>query len=72
MARRPVGRQNTTAEGLPTSIEPGDWCFIARGVMLHHVNLGPETATVRTALTPATTGPAYFRGLGRILNIARG
>ncbi|WP_210522009.1 cupin domain-containing protein [Hymenobacter terricola] len=61
------GTMTTTVGGLPRTIGPGEQCFIARGVVHHHANLGAETATLLTVLTPATIGPAYFRELSTLL-----
>ena len=62
-----AGTMTTTVGGLSQSIGPGERCFIARGVVHHHANLGTETATLLTVLTPATIGPAYFRELAVLL-----
>ena len=62
-----AGTMSTTIGGLAQDVGPGDQCFIARGVVHHHANLGTETATLLTVLTPATIGPAYFRELGALL-----
>jgi len=58
---------STTIGGLVQDVGTGDQCFIPRGVVHHHTNLGTETATLLTVLTPATIGPAYFRELGALL-----
>jgi quercetin dioxygenase-like cupin family protein len=62
-----AGTMSTTVGGVAQAIGPGDRCFIPRGVVHHHANLGTETATLLTVLTPATIGPAYFRELGALL-----
>lgn len=62
-----AGTMTTTVAGRVRTLQPGDSCFIPRGVVHHHTNLGPDTATVLTVLTPATIGPAYFRELGALL-----
>ncbi|GAA3971677.1 cupin domain-containing protein [Hymenobacter antarcticus] len=62
-----AGTMSTTIGGLVQDIGPGDQCFIPRGVVHHHANLGTETATLLTVLTPATIGPAYFREFGALL-----
>jgi quercetin dioxygenase-like cupin family protein len=62
-----AGTMSTTVGGLGQAIGPGDRCFIPRGVAHHHANLGTETATLLTVLTPATIGPSYFRELGALL-----
>lgn len=62
-----AGTMTTTVAGQVRQLGPGDSCFIPRGVVHHHTNLGAETATVLTVLTPAHIGPAYFRELGALL-----
>jgi len=62
-----AGSMTTTVAGQVRQLGPGESCFIPRGVVHHHTNLGSETATVLTVLTPATIGPAYFRELGALL-----
>ena len=49
------------------AVGPGDQVFVPRGTVHHHTNLGSETATVLTVLTPANIGPAYFRELAALL-----
>ena len=62
-----AGTMTTTVSGMVRPIGPGEQCFIPRGVVHHHANHGPDTATLLTVLTPATIGPAYFRELGALL-----
>ena len=62
-----VGTMTTTMGGKTHTLEPGDRCFIPRGVVHHHANQGTVTATLLTVLTPATIGPAYFRELAALL-----
>ena len=62
-----AGSMTTTVAGQGRTLGAGDSCFIPRGVVHHHANLGTETATLLTVLTPAYIGPAYFRELGALL-----
>jgi quercetin dioxygenase-like cupin family protein len=62
-----AGTMTTTVNGVVRSLGPGAQCFIPRGMVHQHTNIGTETATVLTVLTPATIGPAYFRELGALL-----
>lgn len=62
-----AGSMTTTVAGQVRALGVGESCFIPRGTVHHHANLGPETATVLTVLTPARIGPAYFRALSVLL-----
>jgi quercetin dioxygenase-like cupin family protein len=63
-------------EGRPTQLigtetrelQPGDYCFIKRGVVHGFNNLHNETAKALCTLSPASIGPAYFREIAQVIN----
>ena len=63
-------------EGRPTQLigtetrelQPGDYCFIKRGVVHGFNNLHNETARALCTLSPASIGPAYFREIAQVIN----
>ena len=61
------GTLSSIVNGQAITIGPGDKCFIPRGQVHYHDNLGTETARVLCVLTPASIGPQYFRDLKAIM-----
>jgi quercetin dioxygenase-like cupin family protein len=55
------GTLSSIVDGEKIAINPGDYCFITRGQVHYHDNLGTTTAKVLCTLTPASIGPQYFR-----------
>jgi quercetin dioxygenase-like cupin family protein len=49
-------------------LQPGDHCFIKRGVVHGFNNLHDKAARVLCTLSPASIGPAYFREIAAVLN----
>jgi quercetin dioxygenase-like cupin family protein len=49
-------------------LQPGDNCFVKRGVVHGFNNLHNETARVLCTLSPASIGPAYFREIAAVIN----
>jgi quercetin dioxygenase-like cupin family protein len=49
-------------------LQPGDHCFIRRGVVHGFNNLHDKTARAFCTLTPASIGPAYFREIAAVIN----
>lgn len=54
-------------DGAPIALGSGDQCFIARGVVHHFVNNGPEPTRTLSVVTPALLGPGYFRDIAALL-----
>jgi quercetin dioxygenase-like cupin family protein len=55
------GILTSIVDGKEISTQPGDYCFIPRGIVHHHDNKGSVPAKTLCVLTPASIGPAYFR-----------
>ena len=53
-----------TVNGQPVDIAAGDSCFIARGAVHGFNNLKPANAKALAVVTPALTGPEFFRENG--------
>jgi quercetin dioxygenase-like cupin family protein len=49
-------------------MNPGDKCFIKRGVVHGFDNLHDKPARVLYTLSPALIGPAYFREIAAVIN----
>ena len=49
-------------------LQPGDKCFVKRGLVHGFTNLHNKTARVLCTLTPASIGPAYFREIAAVIN----
>jgi quercetin dioxygenase-like cupin family protein len=49
-------------------LQPGDKCFIKKGIVHGFNNLHNQTARVLCTLSPASIGPAYFREIGAVIN----
>jgi quercetin dioxygenase-like cupin family protein len=49
-------------------LQPGDHCFIKRGVVHGFNNLHDKTVRVLCTLSPASIGPAYFREIAGVIN----
>ena len=50
-------------------LQPGDTCFIKRGVIHGFNNLHDKPARALCTLSPANIGPAYFREIGEVINV---
>jgi quercetin dioxygenase-like cupin family protein len=48
-------------------LQPGDYCFIKRGVVHGFNNLHDKNARVLCTLSPASIGPAYFREIAEVI-----
>jgi quercetin dioxygenase-like cupin family protein len=57
------GTLSSIVNGEHITINPGNKCFIPRGAVHYHDNLGDKDAKVLCVLTPASIGPQYFRDL---------
>src|ERR1700712_4626118 len=49
-------------------LQPGDVCFIKRGVVHGFSNPHDQIAKAFYTLTPASIGPAYFREIAAVVN----
>jgi quercetin dioxygenase-like cupin family protein len=49
-------------------LQPGDHCFIKRGIIHGFNNLHDKTARALCTLSPASIGPAYFREIAAVIN----
>ena len=49
-------------------LQPGDHCFIKRGIVHGFKNLHDKTVSALCTLSPASIGPAYFREIGAVIN----
>ncbi len=61
------GALTFTVNGQPHIIQPGDRCFVPRGVVHHFVNEGTVATRTLTVITPALLGPAYFRDMAALV-----
>jgi quercetin dioxygenase-like cupin family protein len=50
------------------TLQPGESCFIKRGVVHGFNNLHDKPTRVLVTLSPASIGPAYFREVAEVLN----
>ncbi|SFQ19763.1 cupin domain-containing protein [Parafilimonas terrae] len=57
-----------TVDGKITDINPGETCFIPRGVVHGFDNLKQNDAKGLTIITPALLGPVFFREVADIVN----
>lgn len=65
-------RLSWTVDDARFELAPGACLVIPRGAVHRFENLGDETATTLTVVTPGVLGPGYLRELAAVLSAAAG
>jgi len=61
-----------TVDGTPIEVGPGQALCVPRGAVHRFDNLGSEDVKQHAVITPAITGPAYFREAAEVIDAAAG